>query len=125
MNKNNQLHDAHVKAYQQKESDEAHKSMDKVLTKTISKIENVEKKIKKISEDEYQQTTGDLNEVQIDFLMGIWNDAECAIWHMDIEASAFVWSMPNYLLRYIHEELTERIEEDKKAGKYEYGTTEK
>ena len=34
MNKNNQLHDAHVKAYQQKESDEAYKSMDKVLTKT-------------------------------------------------------------------------------------------
>ena len=57
--------------------------------------------------------------------MGIWNEAECAIWHMDIEASAFVWSMPNYLLRYVHEELTERIEEDKKAGKYEYGTTEK
>ena len=125
MNKNNQLHDAHVKAYQQKQSDEAHKSLDKVLTKTISKIENVEKKIKKISEDEYQQTVGDLNEVQIDFLMGIWNDAECAIWHMDIEASAFVWSMPNYLLRCIHEELTERIEEDKKAGKYEYGITQK
>ena len=125
MNKNNQLHDAHVKAYQQKESDEAHKSMDKVLTKTMSKIESVEKQIKKISEDEYQQTVGDLNEVQIDFLIGIWNDAECAIWNLDIEASAFVWSMPNYLLRCIHEELIERIEEDKKAGKYEYGITTK
>jgi len=47
MNKNNLLHDAHVKAYHQKQSDEAHKSLDKVLTKTISKMENVEKQIKK------------------------------------------------------------------------------
>jgi len=125
MNKNNQLHDAHVKAYQQKQSDEAYKSLDKVITQTISKIESVENHIKKISEDEYQQTVGDLNEVQIDFLIGIWNDAECAIWNLDIEASAFVWSMPNYLLRYIHEELIERIEEDKKAGKYEYGISAK
>jgi len=125
MNKNNQLHDAHVKAYQQKQSDEAYKSLDKVITQTISKIESVENHIKKISEDEYQQTVGDLNEVQIDFLMGVWNDAECAIWNLDIEASAFVGSMPNYLLRYIHEELIERIEEDKKAGKYEYGISAK
>ena len=34
MNKNNQLHDAHVKAYQQKQN-EAHKSLEKCYTKTM------------------------------------------------------------------------------------------
>mgnify|MGYP000878017455 FL=1 len=118
MNKNNLLHDAHVKAYHQKQSDEAHKSLDKVLTKTISKIESVEKQINKISEEEYQQTVLDLNEYQQKKIQKLHDDIYVLIHSIDVPTDVLCNSIPNHIMTYLYRDLLHRIGKDMVDNKY-------
>ena len=99
MNKNNELHDAHVKAYQQKQE------------------------IEFTSEDDdgaYQQTVEDLNKVQMDHVYVICDDINDALFHMDVSSKALCDAIPSYIMRDIHKDLLARIGRDIVENKYEF-----
>ena len=99
MNKNNQLHDAHVKAYLQKQEIEFTPEQD---------------------DGAYQQTVEDLNKVQSDHVDVICNDINDALFHMDISSKALCDSIPSYIMRDIYKDLLARIGRDIVDNKYEY-----
>ena len=99
MNKNNQLHDAHVKAYLQKQEVEFTPEDD---------------------DGAYQQTVEDLNKVQTDHIDVIMNDINDALFHMDVSSKALCDSIPSYIMRAIYKDLLARIGRDIVDNKYEY-----
>ena len=97
MNKNNQLHDAHVKAYQQKQE------------------------IEFTPEDngsEYQQTVLDLNEYQQKKIQKLHDDIYVLIHSIDVPTDVLCNSIPNHIMTYLYRDLLHRIGKDMVNNKY-------
>ena len=97
MNKNNQLHDAHVKAYLQK------------------------KEIEFTPEDngsEYQQTVLDLNEYQQQKIQKLHDDMYVLIHSIDVPTDVLCNSIPNHIMTYLYRDLLHRIGKDMVNNKY-------
>ena len=97
MNKNNQLHDAHVKAYQQKQE------------------------IEFTPEDngsEYQQTVLDLNEYQQKKIQKLHDDIYVLIHSIDVPTDVLCNSIPNHIMTYLYRDLLYRIGKDMVDNKY-------
>ena len=97
MNKNNQLHDAHVKAYLQKQE------------------------IEFIPEDdgsEYQQTVQDLGEYRQEQIQKLHDDIYSLIHAMDVPTDVLCNSIPNHIMAYLYRDLLHRIGKDMVDNKY-------
>ena len=101
MNKNNQLHDAHVKAYLQKQE-----------------IEFIPEFIPEDNGSEYQQTVLDLNEYQQEKIQKLHYDIYSLIHAMDVPTDILCNSIPNHILKYLYRDLLHRIGKDMVDNKY-------
>ena len=97
MNKNNQLHDAHVKAYQQKQEIEFTPEDDG---------------------SEYQQTVLDLNEYQQKKIQKLHDDIYVLIHSIDVPTDVLCNSIPNHIMTYLYRDLLYRIGKDMVDNKY-------
>ena len=97
MNKNNQLHDAHVKAYQQKQEIEFTPEDDG---------------------SEYQQTVLDLNEYQQKKIQKLYDDIYVLIHSIDVPTDVLCNSIPNHIMKYLYRDLLYRIGKDMVDNKY-------
>ena len=97
MNKNNQLHDAHVKAYQQKQEIEFTPEDDG---------------------SEYQQTVLDLNEYQQKKIQKLHDDMYVLIHSIDVPTDVLCNSIPNHIMTYLYRDLLHRIGKDMVNNKY-------
>ena len=97
MNKNNQLHDAHVKAYQQKQEIEFTPEDDG---------------------SEYQQTVLDLNEYQQKKIQKLHDDIYVLIHSIDVPTDVLCNSIPNHIMTYLYRDLLHRIGKDMVNNKY-------
>ena len=97
MNKNNQLHDAHVKAYLQKQEIEFTPEDDG---------------------SEYQQTVLDLNEYQQKKIHKLHDDMYVLIHSIDVPTDVLCNSIPNHIMTYLYRDLLYRIGKDMVDNKY-------
>ena len=97
MNKNNQLHDAHVKAYLQKQEIEFTPEDDG---------------------SEYQQTVLDLNEYQQQKIQKLHDDIYVLIHSIDVPTDVLCNSIPNHIMTYLYRDLLHRIGKDMVNNKY-------
>ena len=97
MNKNNQLHDAHVKAYLQKQEIEFTPEDDG---------------------SEYQQTVLDLNEYQQKKIQKLHDDIYVLIHSIDVPTDVLCNSIPNHIMTYLYRDLLYRIGKDMVDNKY-------
>ena len=97
MNKNNQLHDAHVKAYLQKQEIEFTPEDDG---------------------SEYQKTVLDLNEYQQKKIQKLHDDIYVLIHSIDVPTDVLCNSIPNHIMTYLYRDLLHRIGKDMVNNKY-------
>ena len=116
MNKNNQLHDAHVKAYQKKQKEDEYKAMDiQIREMGILPDEGKEEEWVQFVEQEVVRQKNPLTKAYRDgYIDGVWDHLAAAIVIVEMWPEQIVSSMPDHIYKELSREI---IKKGKSEGK--------